>query len=133
MMWSLVSALCGVGVRVLHTYDINCQFNHGFWERFEDLPPDLKAVLKVPPEEWQHLIPKMHLMGHVQKCQAPFSLNFVSGAAQTCGKSIEQMWALVNGIALSVREMGSGMRTDYIDAHMGLHNHRKQIRDGMLH
>jgi hypothetical protein len=130
MMWSLVSALRNVGVPLLHTYDINCQFKPGFWERFKNLPPELQVLLKVPPEDWQHLIPKMHLMGHIRKCQAPFSLNFARGAARTCGESIERMWATTNGIAPSVREMGAGMRTDYIDAHMGSHNYRKQIRDG---
>jgi hypothetical protein len=131
MMWSLVSALRGVGVPILHTYDINCQFWRGFWERFNKLPPSLKDTMNVPREDWQHLIPKMHLMGHIRKCQAPFSLNFARGAARTCGEAIERMWSVTNGIAPSVREMGPGMRVDYIDAHMGAHNYRKQINDGM--
>jgi hypothetical protein len=132
MTWCLVSAVFDSTVPVLHTYDINCQFKNGYWKRVDSLPDFLKEGLKVPRHEWQHLIPKMHLMGHIRKCQAPFSLNFARGAARTCGESIERMWALLNGISTSVREMGPGMRLDYIDFHMAYNNWRKHIRTGQF-
>jgi hypothetical protein len=128
MTWSLASALRNVRVPVLHTYDINCQFSRNLWERFGELPQDLLDALMVAREQWTHLIPKLHLMGHVRKCHALFSLNYAIGTARTCGEAIERMWALINGIATSVREMGPGHRLDSIDSHMGHHNFRKQCR-----
>jgi hypothetical protein len=133
MVYSLASLLCGVRTPIVHTYDINCQYWPLLQERFDDLPPALRQEVQVPPKDWQHLIPKMHLMGHIQKCQAPFSLNFAHGAAWTCGKAIKWMWSMTNGLAPSVREMNPGMRMDYIDSHMGFHNHCKVTHDGMSH
>jgi hypothetical protein len=130
MTYSLISSVRNSEASVLHTYNINCQFVRYFWERFMDLPKFLQDGMKIPQSNWQHLIPKMHLMGHTCKCQAPYSLNFAAGAARTCGESIERMWAATNGIAKSVQEMGAGMRTDYMDPHLRFHNHRKVLRDG---
>jgi hypothetical protein len=131
MMYSLFKSLCTLNNRlpILHTYDINCQFSPRLWERYEDLPTELKQ-LDIPRSWWVHLIPKMHLMGHIRACHAPFSLNFQRGAARTCGEAIERMWSLLNGIATSIREMGPGMRSDWIDAHMGHHNWRKHCGIG---
>jgi hypothetical protein len=128
MTWSLVSALQNVRTPILHTYDINCQFSRNLWARFGTLPQDLLDALIVAREMWTHLIPKLHLMGHIRKCHALFSLNYAIGTARTCGEAIERMWALINGISSSVREMGPGHRLDSIDSHMGHHNFGKQSR-----
>jgi hypothetical protein len=119
-----------VRTSVLHTYDINCQFAPYMWNYFDDLPPGLQDI-KVRRDAWTHLVPKMHLLGHTRKCHAPYSLNYASGAARTCGEAIERMWALMNGIAASVREMGQGFRSDWIDSHMAHHNWLKHTKMGM--
>jgi hypothetical protein len=133
MMFSLFSALKALDVKVpvLHTYNINCQFVKNLWTRFQTLPKELRH-LNIPKDWFTHLIPKMHLMGHTRCCQAPYSLNFAHGACRTCSEAIERMWALIVGILLSVREMGPGMRSDWLDHHMGNHNWRKQCRTGQF-
>jgi hypothetical protein len=117
-------------VRIVHSYDINCQFAVNLWERFETLPDDLKDT-PTPPEEWTHVIPKLHIMGHIRLCQVLFCLNFILGCARFCGECIERMWALMNGIALSTREMRAGRRADWIDFHMDHHNYIKQCSTSM--
>jgi hypothetical protein len=131
MMYSLFKSITTLGVQtsVLHTYDVNCQFVSSMWERFEDLPVELQSI-KMPRDWWTQLVPKMHLLGHTRKCHVPFSLNYALGAARTCGEAIERMWALMNGIAPSVREMGSGYRSDWIDFHMAHHNWVKHLKMG---
>jgi hypothetical protein len=131
-MYSLFKSFTTLDLQlpVLHTYDINCQFISMFWEQYEDLPPELKKN-KIPRTWWTHLVPKMHLLGHTRKCHAPFSLNYALGAARTCGEAIERMWALMNGIAPSVRKMGSGFCSDWIDFHMAHHNWIKHLKMGM--
>jgi hypothetical protein len=96
------------GVDVLHSYDINCQFSKNIWDRFDTLPDNIKDVPPPSPDRWTHVIPKVHLKGHVWPCQACYSLNFHHGCARFCGECIERMWALMNGIALSTREMRAG-------------------------
>jgi hypothetical protein len=131
MMLSLFKSLRTLDrdVPLVHTYDINCQFSVKIWERFETLPEDLKRTA-TPRNEWTFLIPKMHLMGHLLLCQAMYSLNHHHGAGRTCGECIERMWALMNGISLSTREMRAGRRSDWIDFHMGHHNYIKQCSIG---
>jgi hypothetical protein len=114
------------GVDVLHSYDINCQFSKNIWDRFDTLPDNIKDVPPPSPDRWTHVIPKVHLKGHVWLCQVCYSLNFHHGCAHFCGECIEHMWALMNGIALSTREMRAGRQCDWIDFHMGHHNYIKQ-------
>jgi hypothetical protein len=94
-------------VPILHLYDINCQFATRLWAWFNSLPKDLQ---KTPTKAgmWTHAIPKLHIMGHILKCQAAFSLNFLSGCAQTDSEGIKRMWVLMNGITLSTCEMQAG-------------------------
>jgi bacterioferritin-associated ferredoxin len=133
MMLSLFKSLRTLdrAVPVVHTYDINCQFSVNMWQRFKTLPEDLKRT-PTSPDDWTFLIPKMHIMGHLALCQAMYSLNHHHGAGRTCGECIERMWALMNGISLSTREMRAGRRSDWIDFHMGHHNYIKQCSIGPL-
>jgi hypothetical protein len=98
-------------------------------ERFQDLPAQLREV-DIPWDWWTQLIPKMHLLGHTQKCHIPYLLNYAPRAAQMCGEAIERMWAMMNGIAPSTREMGVGFCSDTINSHMAHHNWLKHIKMG---
>jgi hypothetical protein len=131
MMYSLFKSITTLNIQVplLHTYDIYCQFVQLFWEHFKDLPSDLQQI-KICNNWWTHLILKMHLLGHTRKCQAPYLLSYAFGARRTCDKAIERMWALMNGIALSVRKMGAGFCSNWIDSHMAHHNWLKHTKMG---
>jgi hypothetical protein len=117
-------------VDVVHSYDINCQFAVHLMDRFDTLPDDIKEVEKLALK-FVHVIPKLHIMGHMRLCQMCYSLNFHAGCGRFCGECIERMWAIMNGITLSTREMRPGRRADWIDFHMGHHNYMKQCSIGM--
>jgi bacterioferritin-associated ferredoxin len=117
-------------VPIKHSYDINCQFAVHLWDRVKTLPADLWNT-PTPASDWTHCIPKMHIMGHIRRCQVLYSLNFIHGCGRTCGECIERMWALMNGIATSTREMRAGRRADWIDFHMGHHNYMKHCSIGI--
>jgi hypothetical protein len=116
-------------VDVVHSYDINCQFAIHLMERFDTLPDDIKEVAKLAIK-FVHVIPKLHIMGHMRLCQMCFSLNFHAGCGCFCGECIERMWSIMNGITLSTREMRPGRRADWIDFHMAHHNYMKQCSIG---
>jgi bacterioferritin-associated ferredoxin len=116
-------------VDVVHSYNINCQFAVHLMERFDTLLDDIKEVEKLAIK-FVHVIPKLHIMGHMRLCQMCYSLNFHAGCGRFCGECIERMWSIMNGITLSTREMRPGCRADWIDFHMGHHNWMKQCSIG---
>jgi hypothetical protein len=133
MMLSLFKSLWTLdcSVPIVDTYNINCQFSVNMWEQFKTLPEDLKHTPTLP-DDWTFLIPKMHIMGHLALCQAMYLLNHHHSARRTCGECIKRMWALMNRISLSTREMRAGRCSDWIDFHMGHHNYIKQCSIGPL-
>ena len=46
-----------------------------------------------------------------------YSLNYIPGLGQTCGKDIETMWSLTNSLAPSMHEMGSGAYKETLTDH----------------
>ncbi|KAG6873723.1 hypothetical protein C0992_008445, partial [Termitomyces sp. T32_za158] len=72
-----------------------------------------------------YLVPKFHLMAHIQKCQVDYSFNFTPHVGQTDGEAPERGWAAVNAVSNSTKEMGPGSRHDTLDDHFGDYNWRK--------
>ena len=75
-------------------------------------------------------IPKMHLVGHKDECQIPFSFNYIRGVGRTDGEAIERFWAEANQLAASTKQMNAGHRHDKINDHCGGSNwyKGKQLR-----
>lgn len=108
-------------VRVLHTYDINCQFWKNFWERMEGLPLNMQRT----DFELDSKIPKLHLYGHNDACQAIYALHFTKYAGQMDGEHVERLWSVLNHAAASAKEQGPGARQDQLNDLCGHHNYRK--------
>ena len=94
------------------------------------------------PETWHvnmskvdiwFLVPKFHLLAHIESCQQSFSFNYVRFVGWTDGKAPERGWADLNGLAYSTREMGPGSRQDTLEDHLGDWNWKKITSMGKLH
>ncbi|THU75457.1 hypothetical protein K435DRAFT_880783 [Dendrothele bispora CBS 962.96] len=80
-----------VGERILLAliiaYDIACQWSKKLLQRLKNLPPLVR--LNLTYRTIAFVIPKLHILGHLIKCQLKFSLNFTRGVGQTDAEGIE--------------------------------------------
>lgn len=115
--------------KVLHTYDINCQFWKNLWERIENMPLLMQraAMLEIDSK-----IPKLHLYGHNASCQATYALHWTKYAGMMDGEHVERLWSILNHAAVSAREQGPGARQDQLNDLCGHHNYRKILDFGEL-
>ncbi|THU96579.1 hypothetical protein K435DRAFT_574507, partial [Dendrothele bispora CBS 962.96] len=74
-----------------------------------------------------YMIPKLHILGHLVKCQLAFLLSFVYGAGQTDAEGIEWVWSGLGPVATSIKEMGPGSHHDTLEDHIGHWNWCKCI------
>ena len=86
---------------ILVLYDIMCQYFVHLYERFEKSPH-----LTMPPGlTLLRGIGQFHVHGHVTKCFARYSSNFIRGAGSQYGEILESLWVRLNEIAGSTRGM----------------------------
>ena len=130
MDFIFLSSLAKTSVQLVTiSYDIACQWSKKFWDRMQNMP----SWLQLPAStQLRFRVPKFHLPAHVQKCWAPFSLNFTNGVGRTDGEGVERNWAWLNGIARCVSMMGPGGRWDTLDDFCSYHNWRKTVTLGEL-
>ena len=79
----LLSALVGVSLYVLITYDIACQYFKAFWTRIRGLPARLRPTFD--HNKLTVKVPKGHIRAHDDSCYGPYSLNYTEGAGETDG------------------------------------------------
>ena len=110
---------------VLLIYDIVCQFIKNFRKRVDQVPEYLNI-----PENLQikKAIGLFHVHGHVTKCFARYSSNFILGAGSQYGEILESLWVRLNEIAGSTRGMSSAHRREVTDDHMNDSNWIKLTR-----
>ncbi|KAJ6513461.1 hypothetical protein C8R45DRAFT_813279 [Mycena sanguinolenta] len=97
----------------LLSYDIMCQWYKRLAGRLAELPPVLRFQLAQYFVKF--VIPKLHILGHLRKCQENFSLLYTLGAAQADMEGIERIWSSSELMGVSTREMGPGSRQDTLD------------------
>ncbi|KAJ7337661.1 hypothetical protein DFH08DRAFT_964625 [Mycena albidolilacea] len=112
-------------LRKIISYDIVCRWWKSLRERLQALPSAILLLLVLAFV--QFAIPKMHIKGHLRDCQMTYSLNLISGSAETDGEAIERPWAHIGRMGTSTREMGPGSREDTLNGHWGLWNWQKLI------
>ncbi|KIJ59749.1 hypothetical protein HYDPIDRAFT_177697 [Hydnomerulius pinastri MD-312] len=115
MDYALFLTLVGVSIGLLFiTYDIACQYHKKLFAWMRSLPDIL----------------------HFEKPRSsmPFpttlSLNFLQGSARTCGEGIETIWAHINGIGMSIREMSPGAQHETLNNHTNTWNWWKIVGMG---
>lgn len=79
---------------------------------------------------FQWLVPKFHLGSHRDECADTFSFNYTFGVGRMHGEMVETIWAALNWLQYSTREMGAGHRRDVITEAMNYWNWGKVIRAG---
>jgi hypothetical protein len=52
------------------------------------------------------LVPKFHLLAHVDKCQTAFSFNLTRGVGRTDGEAPERGWSDINPLSSQTKQMG---------------------------
>lgn len=108
---------------VVASYDVACQWGINFVARNGTFPSTLQIDLAVLA--LRLAIPKLHIMVHGEKCQGPFSLNFMLGVGRTDGEAIERFWSACGPIAPRTREMTPGNRKDHLNNVWGHMNWQK--------
>ncbi|EEB99066.1 hypothetical protein MPER_01316, partial [Moniliophthora perniciosa FA553] len=84
-------------LRLVITYDIVCQWSKKVKERFEALPPLVRQVLAHRVTKFA--IPKLHILGHLLKCQESFSLLYTESVGETDAEGIERVWSGLGTVA----------------------------------
>ncbi|KAI0795176.1 hypothetical protein BC629DRAFT_1439482 [Irpex lacteus] len=122
----LLSALVGVSIPLLITYDIACQYFKAFWTRMLGFPEGMR--LAVPDQTWVTAkVPKGHIRAHEDACQGPYSLNYTVGVGLTDGEGIERLWSWLNKVAASSKEMTQAARQELLDDFCAFINWRKTL------
>ncbi|KAK7433784.1 hypothetical protein VKT23_020552 [Stygiomarasmius scandens] len=93
MVASLLQNICSLLFLII-SYDIACQWSKKIVERFQSLPPLVRLILIMRIKWMRFVIPKLHILGHLLKCQELFSLNYTPGAGETDTEGIEPLQSL---------------------------------------
>ncbi|RPD52689.1 hypothetical protein L226DRAFT_548691 [Lentinus tigrinus ALCF2SS1-7] len=107
MDYLIFSTLIGILLlALLLSYDIACQWSKRFFTRMrENFPPTMQI-------DWT----RHHYRVHGGEPHSRWSLNFLRWVGRTYGEGIESQWSHINLLALSMREMGLGMRITLLRA-----------------
>src|SRR5882762_653622 len=110
--------------RSILLYDIMCQFWKNLQRRFRGNPylsfPHTMEVLRG--------IGLFHVHGHKDECYGRFAPTFIPGAGMVDGEVLETLWAVLNGIADSIRSQSTAHRQESLDDHMNDSNWKKMIQ-----
>jgi hypothetical protein len=120
-------------VATLHTefvcltmsYDVVCQWYLHLWECMLAFPQHLHINLEGKMVTF--LVPKFHLLAHVEKCQTTFSFNLTQGVRRMDGKAPEWGWSDINPLSPQTKQMGLASRRETIDNHFGTGTIRKSL------
>jgi hypothetical protein len=125
MDYILLSSLVGCCYRwIAISYDIACQWSKNLLEPMTRYPVWMWLT---PLMNFTFGIPKFHLGAHGLKCLSVFSWNFLRWSARTDGEGIKRIWAHINPLVYSTREMGPGLQSDTLDVHWSAWNWRKVL------
>lgn len=110
--------------RVILLYDIMCQYWKNLHRRFQSNPhlsyPEGMEILRG--------IGLFHVHGHKDECYARYAPTFIPGAGMVDGEVLETLWAVLNGIANSIRSQSTAHRRETLDDHMNDSNWKKLIQ-----
>ncbi|KAL4079712.1 hypothetical protein J3A83DRAFT_4155338 [Scleroderma citrinum] len=127
MDYALVHAMqhgLGPGQRVIHFYDINCQYS-------KNLACQLKvnqfismlASLTIQPG-----IGLWHMHGHQTECFVWYAPNFIPGVGHVDGEIIETLWSSLNIISPSGQGMATPHWQELLDFQMNDNNFLKMVQ-----
>ncbi|KAI0060783.1 hypothetical protein BV25DRAFT_1806721 [Artomyces pyxidatus] len=112
-------------------YDINCQYRINLDKRMKHFRATTQGFSSIPKTIFPPTIAcvgKFHLPAHVPACRYKFSYMYMPGVGRTDGEAPERIWAALNALGTSTREMTSGHRHDRINDHHSDMNVRRVHR-----
>ncbi|KAJ6607291.1 hypothetical protein B0H10DRAFT_1818553, partial [Mycena sp. CBHHK59/15] len=97
-----------------------------------------RAIELFPDEEWLHMllaeaegqIPADHINGHGLNCQTIWQAVYCGCRAHFHGETAEMIWAFLNPLGSSTRQMTAGAWHDIINFIMDAWNTLKVLRQG---
>ncbi|KAJ6619029.1 hypothetical protein B0H10DRAFT_2217097 [Mycena sp. CBHHK59/15] len=114
-------------------------FSYDSWCSFVvNLVP--RAIVLFPEETWLHTllalvegqIPADHINGHGPDCQSVWQAVYFACRAHFHGETVEMLWAFLNPLGSSTRQMTGAARHDTINFVMDTWNTRKLLRQAEL-
>ena len=109
-------------------YDINCQYDKKFLQRFETMKSLFPELQTIPKCDWPFTlaaIGKFHVGAHTERCRYLHSYNYLPGVGITDGEAPKRVWAVMNSLARRTKEMMSGHRHDVLNDAFGDFNVRR--------
>lgn len=126
--WSLQECLRGMNLgklkRILHIYDIGCQYHKNLKTRVTRNP-----LLNIPVDDLliDVAVGSFHVHGHQESCYYRYSTLYVPGAGMIDGEILETLWAILNLVSRSTRTCTLAHRMEILDDHMSDSNWKKLI------
>ncbi|KAG8923187.1 hypothetical protein FRC01_013102, partial [Tulasnella sp. 417] len=109
------------------TYDIACKYGINFKSRccnrscnFILIPTDTNDDINII-----FCVNKFHQESHDDDCAAKNALDYTKYVGRTCGEGVETIWANMNWLRYSTREMGPGNRIETLSEHLNDWNWQK--------
>ncbi|KAG9042435.1 hypothetical protein FS837_010883 [Tulasnella sp. UAMH 9824] len=110
------------------TYDIACKYGVNFKSRC--CKPDCNFIL-IPTHNGEinliFCVNKFHQESHDDDCAAKNALDYTKYVGRTCGEGVETIWASMNWLRYSTREMGFGARIETLSEHFNDWNWQKTL------
>lgn len=130
MDYLFFSTILGLMLMILISYDIICQWAvHLFAHMIKWFPEDM--CINQSKVTVCFAILKKHFHMYSSSPHSQFSFNYLPYVGCTYGKCIETHWSHVNPLALSTREMGSGMHHEVMNDNWGAWNWQKTLEFSM--
>ncbi|KIO33174.1 hypothetical protein M407DRAFT_18033 [Tulasnella calospora MUT 4182] len=108
------------------TYDIACKYGVNFKSRC--CTPTCNFVL-IPTEKGEintiFCVNKFHQESHEDGCAAKNALEYTKYVGRTCGEGVETIWAKMNWLRYTTREMSPGHRIETLSEHFNDWNWQK--------
>lgn len=113
------------------TYDIACKYGINFSNRCFNTDPSI-ALIPTPDGEMYiaFCVNKFHQESHEEGCSAKNALNYTKFVGRTCGEGVETIWAAMNHLRYSSREMTTGTREETLSEHFNDWNWQKLMGIG---
>lgn len=112
--------------KIIHLYDINCQYHIHLQDRIE-----AGVYLDIAPHhEIVHGIGLMHIGGHIPTCFARYSPSFIRDAGRVDGEILESLWSVLNEVSPSTQNASHAARREMLDDHMNDSNWKKMLQSG---
>ena len=109
--------------RILHIYDIACQYHKHLAKCFHEN----RAYLTMPSVILDRAIGMFHVHGHQDSCFYRYATSFVTGGGMVDGEIAETLWSVLNSISPSLRTATLAHRSEVLDDHMNDSNWKKII------